>query len=132
MKKRFFFFFILTTPLLCFGQGDTVAVLQPSDLVSDAAVMALLAGVTMVLTYFSKAIPVLGLIPEIKLRAGVSAAVLIVGVAYFRGDFFGSSTFPFITNTLLLVLAAFGVGGSSGWLYDLLRKLIGSNFKSIQ
>ena len=123
-------------PTAIFCQAAVVDVpiepLKPVDIVGDAAISLLLMGVTTLIAYFSKVIPVLGLIPEIKIRAGVAAAALIVGVAVFKGGFFGSDTFPFVTNTLLLVLAAFGVGGSSGWLYDLLRKLLGPNFKSIQ
>ncbi len=135
MKKAFFFLLALT-PTAIFCQAVAVDVpadpVQPVDLVGDSAVLALLAAATTLITYFSKVIPGLGSIPEIKVRAGVSAAALIVGVAYFKGGFFGSDTLPFITGTLLLVLAAFGVGGSSGWLYDLLQKLIGSQFKSLK
>lgn len=135
MKKAFFFFLALT-PTAIFCQAVAVDVptvtITPSDIVGDAAILALLATVNMAIAYFSKVIPGLGAIPEIKVRAGVSAAALIVGVAFFKGGFFGSDTFPFITKTLLLVLAAFGVGGSSGWLYDLLQKLIGSQFKSLK
>ena len=135
MKKSFFLFLALT-PTAIFCQAVAIEVpdvaITPSDIVGDAAIMALLMGVNVFIAYFSKVIPGLGAIPEIKIRAGVSAAALIVGVAFFKGGFFGSSTFPFVTQTLLLVLAAFGVGGSSGWLYDLLQKLIGSSFKSLK
>lgn len=135
MKKELFFFLTLTpTAIFCQAVAVDVPVeaITPTDIVGDAAILSLLSVVTMAIAYFSKLIPGLGSIPDIKLRAGVSAAALVLGVAYFKGGFFGSDTFPFITNTLLLVLAAFGVGGSSGWLYDLLQKLIGSQFKSLK
>ena len=135
MKKSFLFFLALT-PTAIFCQAVAIEVptvaITPTDIVGDSAILALLSAVTMLIAYFSKVIPGLGSIPDIKIRAGVSAAALIVGVAFFKGGFFGSSTFPFVTQTLLLVLAAFGVGGSSGWLYDLLQKLIGSSFKSLK
>ena len=138
MKKQIFFLFayLLFSVQVAIAQAVAVELpattITPSDIVGDAAIMALLMGVNVFIAYFSKVIPGLGAIPEIKIRAGVSAAALIVGVAFFKGGFFGSSTFPFVTQTLLLVLAAFGVGGSSGWLYDLLQKLIGSSFKSLK
>jgi hypothetical protein len=134
--KKLLFFCLAITPTAIFCQVATVdaplPLLTPTDIVGDAAILSLLSIVTMAIAYFSKLIPGLGSIPDIKVRAGVSAAALVLGVAYFKGGFFGSDTFPFITNTLLLVLAAFGVGGSSGWLYDLLQKLIGSQFKSLK
>lgn len=135
MKKQilFLFAFLLFSLQIAVAQAiEPLAEITPTDIVGDSAILALLSAVTMLIAYFSKVIPGLGSIPDIKIRAGVSAAALIVGVAFFKGGFFGSSTFPFVTQTLLLVLAAFGVGGSSGWLYDLLQKLIGSQFKSLK
>lgn len=135
MKKQilFLFAFLLFSLQIAVAQAvEPLAAITPTDIVGDAAILSLLSIVTMAIAYFSKLIPGLGSIPDIKVRAGVSAAALVLGVAYFKGGFFGSDTFPFITNTLLLVLAAFGVGGSSGWLYDLLQKLIGSQFKSLK
>lgn len=131
MKQTLVFLFFAPCTAL-FAQGAPLDPVQPVDIVGDAAIMAVLAAVTTLISYFSKVLPFLGRIPEIKVRAGVSAGALILGVAYFKGGFFGSDTLPFVTGTLLLVLAAFGVGGSSGWIYDLLKKLLGDKgFKSV-
>lgn len=132
MKKLFFFFLILTIPALCFGQGDTVATLQPSDLISAAAIASLLAAANTFLTYFSRVLPVLGKVSDIQVRAFVLALILVTGAIYFKGGFFTSETLGFVWNAVLTVVAAFGISGSSGWLYDILRKLLGPGFKSIQ
>lgn len=103
----------------------------PSELVSDASVTALLALVTSFLAYFSKLLPGLGRIPEIKVRAFTLALIVVIGAAKFQLGFFGSTTLSFVLNAILTVISAFGLAGSAGLFYDLIRWLSGNKIKSL-
>lgn len=103
----------------------------PTELVSDASVTALLALVTGVLAYFSKVFPVLGSISEVKVRAFTLALLVAIGAAKFQLGFFGATTLPFILSALVTIISAFGLAGSAGLFYDLIRWLSGNKIKSL-
>lgn len=131
-------FVLFFCSVMVFAQ-DTLAITQtsdfnintPSDLVSDASVMALMAVFTGALAYFSKIIPVLGNISDIKLRAFVLGFTIVLGAIKFKLGFFSTDTLPFLATAAIAILSAFGVTGGAGLLYDIIRWFSGGKIKSL-
>ena len=142
MKKFFLRFCALFTILFCSAMAfaqDTLSVAQaadhnintPSDLVSEASVMAIMAVFTGLLAYFSKLFPLLGNITDIKLRAFVLGLTVVLGAIKFRLGFFNTDTLPFLATAAIAILSAFGVTGGAGLLYDIIRWFTGGKLKSL-
>lgn len=123
---------------MAFAQ-DTLSVAQsadfnintPTDLVSDASVMALMAVFTGALAFFSKLFPLLGNITSIKLRAFVLGLTVVLGAIKFKLGFFSADTLPFLATSAIAILSAFGVTGGAGLLYDIIRWFTGGKLKSL-
>ena len=114
---------ILAVPVFAFAGPET-----PGELISNNSVELLVGALTLIVSYFSGAFPILKRIKPALIRTAVVSAIILIGALQFKLGFLSAESMQFFFDNYLPNFAY------TGLVYQFLKfllPLIGIKFNSV-